>query len=69
MRKNFSNLALSLAQFLKATADDGWLIASGKDIEGKLKIDSKYFEKRFLADTRHLKTYIKELTLGTIQHK
>jgi hypothetical protein len=32
------------AQFLKATADDGWLIASGKDIEGKLKIDSKYFE-------------------------
>ena len=59
----FDTRLRSFAQFLKATADDGWLIASGKDIEGKLKIDSKYFEKRFLADTRHLKTYIKELTL------
>jgi hypothetical protein len=53
----FDTRLRSFAQFLKATADDGWLIASGKDIEGKLKIDSKYFEKRFLADTRHLKTY------------
>jgi hypothetical protein len=51
----FDTRLRSFAQFLKATADDGWLIASGKDIEGKLKIDSKYFEKRFLADTRHLK--------------
>jgi len=49
----FDTKLRSFAQFLKAAADDGWLIASGKDIEGKLKIDSKYFEKRFLADTRH----------------
>src|SRR5258708_34525367 len=37
----FDTKLRSFAQCLKAAADDGWLIASGKDIEGKLKIDSK----------------------------
>jgi hypothetical protein len=36
----FDTRLRSFAQFLKATADDGWLIASGKDIEGKLKIET-----------------------------
>ncbi len=66
----FDERLRSFTHFLKAAADDGYLIAStGKDIEGNLNIDSKSFDNRFLTDIRYLKSYIKEITLGTAQHK
>jgi hypothetical protein len=64
----FDERLRSFTQLLKAATDDGFSIASNvRDIEGKLKIDSKDFDKRFLADMQYLNSYIKEITLGISQ--
>ncbi len=39
------------------------------DIEGNLQIDGNNFEKRFLEDMRYLKSYIKDIALGTTLNK
>jgi len=68
LTSEFDERLRSFAQFLKAVNDEGWLIAStGKDIEEALRIDAKGFEKRFFDDMRYLKSYIKEITLGTTE--
>jgi hypothetical protein len=60
----------SLTHLLKAAADDRILVAStGIDIEGNLQIDGKEFEKRYSEDMRYLKSFIKDVTLGTPQYK
>jgi hypothetical protein len=66
----FDERLRSFTQLLKAAGEDGTFVAStGTDIEGTLQIDGKEFEKRFLEGMRYLKSYIKEITLGTTQYK
>ncbi len=66
----FDERLRSLLQLLKAAADDRILIASTEvDIEGNLQIDGDNFEKRFSEDMRYLRSYIKDVALGTTWHK
>jgi hypothetical protein len=66
----FDERLRSFTHLLKAAGEDGGLVAStGRDIEGNLQIDGNNFEKRFLEDMRYLKSYIKDITLGTTQYK
>ncbi len=66
----FDERLRSFTQLLKAAGEDGGLVAStGTDIEGNLQIDGKEFEKRFVEDMRYLKSYIKDIALGTTLNK
>jgi hypothetical protein len=64
----FDERLRSFTQFLKAVGEDGCLIAcTATSIKRNLRIDKKDFGKRFLADIRYLKSYIKDVTLGTTE--
>jgi hypothetical protein len=66
----FDERLRSLTHLLKAAGEDRILVAStGIDIEGNLQIDGKEFEKRYLEDMRYLKSFIKDVTLGTPRYK
>ncbi|SRR6266568_6420799 len=68
--RDFEERLRSFAHFLK-TANETWIyIASNAlDIEGTHTIDTKAFDRRFVTDIRYLKSFIKEVTHGTIQRK
>jgi hypothetical protein len=70
LRDDFDERLRSFTQFLK-TAGDTWcyIASTALDIEGTLTIDTKPFDHRFVATMRYLKSSIKEVTLGTTQHK
>ncbi len=66
----FDERLRSFTRLLKAAGEDSTFVAStGIDIEGNLQIDGKEFEKRFLEDMRYLKSFVKDITLGTTLNK
>jgi len=66
----FDERLRSLTHLLKAAYDDRILVAStGIDIEGNLQIDGKEFDKQYSKDMRYLKSFIKDVTLGTPKYK
>jgi hypothetical protein len=66
----FDERLRSFTHLLKATGEDGTFVAStGIDIEGNLQIDGKEFEKQYAEDVRYLKSFVKDITLGTPRYK
>lgn len=70
LQMEFDERLRSFTHLLKAATDDRILVTStGIDIEGNLQIDGKEFGKRYVEDMRYLKSFVKDVTLGTTLNK